>query len=139
MLVWPTALSQGTTETEFRPSWLYRALSSFRAAGAKVIDLLKSAPRWFLMIVIAGSVTFGAAMGTMCGMLALDSLARIERYAREEWQQVLAQHSSRIRTLEVESQWLKEELERRARADAEFRAEMRRNFDRLNDRLSGRR
>ena len=136
---WSFALSHAT-EAESRAERTYRAVSTFwtslKRVGAGVIDLLKTAPRWFLMVVIAGSTAFGAGAGTACGMIVVDSLARIERYATDQWQSALAQHAERIGRVEATSRFNTEELERRARMDAEFRGEMRREFDRLNLRLS---
>ena len=101
-----------------------------------MIDLLKTAPRWFLMLYIAGSTAFGAAAGTMVGILAVDSLSRIERYARDEWQTRLAVHSEQIGSLQAVTRQHSDEFRRRAEDDERFRAEMRREFDRLNLRLS---
>jgi hypothetical protein len=103
-----------------------------------VIDLLKTAPRSFLMVVIAGSTAFGAACGTMAGMVVVDSLARIERYALDQWQTRLAEQAERIGRVESITRYHADEFKRRAEDDANFRTEMRREFDRLNFRLTQR-
>jgi hypothetical protein len=138
MIVWTHQLQRGTTHSETRATAAYRSLLSFRERikRAEVFDLLKSAPKWFLLLVIAASTAFGSASATMAGMVVIDSLSRIERNARDSWQQTLAEQAERLGKVESKTAQNTDELYRRAQADAEFRAEMRREFDRLNFRLT---
>ena len=101
-----------------------------------MIDILKAAPRWFMVVMVAGSTAFGAWAGTIAGMVIVDSLARIERYNRDEWQKQMAEQAYRIGAAESSIRQHGEEFTRRAKADAEFKEEMRREFDRLNFRLT---